>query len=232
MPQAVPPRTYKFYDLIMVTFVTVLLCSNLIGVSKIVTVGGLTFGGGNLFFPISYLFGDILTEVYGYARTRRVVWAGFGALLFSAIMTSIVIHLPPAESYTGQSAIEQVFGSTPRIVAASMIAYFAGEFTNSYVLAKMKLLTRGKYLWTRTIGSTVFGEAVDSTIFYPIAFLGTWDTKTLLLVATTNYFMKVLWEILATPLTYRLVAVIKKAEQEDFFDDKTDFSPFSIRLQE
>jgi uncharacterized integral membrane protein (TIGR00697 family) len=216
----------------MVTFVTVLLCSNLIGVSKIVTVGGLTFGGGNLFFPISYLFGDILTEVYGYARTRRVVWAGFGALLFSAIMTSIVIHLPPAESYTGQSAIEQVFGSTPRIVAASMIAYFAGEFTNSYVLAKMKLLTRGKYLWTRTIGSTVFGEAVDSTIFYPIAFLGTWDTKTLLLVATTNYFMKVLWEILATPLTYRLVAVIKKAEQEDFFDNKTDFSPFSIRLQE
>lgn len=231
MPQAAPPRTYKFYDLIMVTFVTVLLCSNLIGVSKIVTVGGLTFGGGNLFFPISYLFGDILTEVYGYARTRRVVWAGFGALLFSAIMTSIVIHLPPAESYTGQSAIEQVFGSTPRIVAASMTAYFAGEFTNSYVLAKMKLFTRGKYLWTRTIGSTVFGEAVDSTIFYPIAFLGTWDTKTLLLVATTNYFMKVLWEILATPLTYRLVAVIKKAEQEDFFDDKTDFSPFSIRLQ-
>lgn len=214
----------------MVTFVTVLLCSNLIGVSKIVTIGGLTFGGGNLFFPISYLFGDVLTEVYGYARSRRVVWAGFCALIFSAIMTAVVIHLPPAESYQGQAAIEQVFGSTPRIVAASMIAYFAGEFTNSFVLAKMKVLMRGKHLWARTIGSTIFGEAVDSSLFYPIAFLGTWDTKTLILVASTNYVMKVLWEVLATPLTYRLVAAIKRVENEDYFDYQTNFTPFSLKV--
>ena len=223
-------RTYKYYDLIMAVFVTVLLCSNLIGVSKVVTIGGLTFGGGNLFFPISYLFGDILTEVYGYARSRRVVWAGFGALIFSAFMTQVVISLPPAEGYTGQAAIEQVFGSTPRIVAASMIAYFAGEFTNSFVLAKLKILTKGKHLWTRTIGSTIAGEAVDTTIFYPLAFLGLWEPKMLLTVMVTNYFLKVMWEVLATPLTYRIVAAIKRAESEDYYDYKTNFTPFSLKV--
>lgn len=230
MSQPQPQRNYKYYDLIMAVFVTVLLCSNLIGVSKVVTIAGLTFGGGNLFFPLSYLFGDILTEVYGYARSRRVVWAGFGALIFSAIMTQVVLCLPPAEGYTGQAAIEQVFGSTPRIVAASMIAYFAGEFTNSFVLAKLKILTRGKYLWTRTIGSTVAGEAVDSTIFYPLAFLGMWDTKMLVTVAVTNYVLKVMWEVLATPLTYRIVAAIKRAENEDYYDHNTNFTPFSLKV--
>ncbi|MEY4631650.1 MAG: hypothetical protein RIQ81_1770 [Pseudomonadota bacterium] len=223
-------RNYKYYDLIMAAFVTVLLCANLIGVSKVVTLGGLTFGGGNLFFPLSYLFGDILTEVYGYARSRRVVWAGFGALIFSAFMTQVVLKLPPAEGYTGQTAIEQVFGSTPRIVAASMIAYFAGEFTNSFVLAKLKILTKGKHLWTRTIGSTVAGEAVDSTIFYPLAFFGIWDTKMLVTVAVTNYILKVMWEVLATPLTYRIVAAIKRAENEDYFDHNTNFTPFSMKV--
>ena len=223
-------RVYKYYDLIMAIFVTVLLCSNLIGVSKVVTVGGLTFGGGNLFFPISYLFGDILTEVYGYARSRRVVWTGFGALIFSALMTWVVIHLPAAADYTGQSAIEQVFGSTPRIVAASMIAYFAGEFTNSFVLAKLKIWTKGKFLWVRTIGSTIFGEAVDSTIFYPLAFIGIWSNETLITVALTNYALKVLWEVLATPLTYRVVAAIKRAENEDYYDHDTNFTPFSLKV--
>ncbi len=223
-------RVYKYYDLIMAVFVTVLLCSNLIGVSKVVTVGGLTFGGGNLFFPISYLFGDILTEVYGYARSRRVVWTGFGALIFSALMTWVVIHLPAAADYKGQSAIEQVFGSTPRIVAASMIAYFAGEFTNSFVLAKLKIWTKGKFLWVRTIGSTVFGEAVDSTIFYPLAFIGIWSNETLVTVALTNYALKVLWEVLATPLTYRVVAAIKRAENEDYYDYDTNFTPFSLKV--
>lgn len=223
-------RDYKYYDLIMAVFVTVLLCSNLIGVSKVVTVAGFTFGGGNLFFPISYLFGDILTEVYGYARSRRVVWAGFCALIFSAVMTWIVINLPPADGYTGQQAIEQVFGSTPRIVMASMIAYFAGEFTNSFVLAKMKIITSGKHLWMRTIGSTVCGEAVDTTIFYPLAFLGVWNTDLLITVAVTNYILKVMWEVLATPVTYRVVAAIKRAESEDYYDYKTNFTPFSLKV--
>lgn len=223
-------RVYKYYDLIMAVFVTVLLCSNLIGVSKVVTVGGLTFGGGNLFFPISYLFGDILTEVYGYARSRRVVWAGFGALIFAAFMSWVVISLPPAEGYNGQAAIEQVFGSTPRIVAASIFAYFAGEFTNSFVMAKMKIMTSGKHLWMRTIGSTICGEAVDTSIFYPLAFLGLWDTKLLITVAVTNYFLKVLWEVLATPFTYRIVAAIKRAEMEDYYDYNTNFTPFSLKV--
>jgi uncharacterized integral membrane protein (TIGR00697 family) len=223
-------RDYKYYDLIMAVFVTVLLCSNLIGVSKVVTIGGLTFGGGNLFFPISYLFGDILTEVYGYARSRRVVWAGFGALIFSAFMSWVVISLPPAEGYAGQAAIEQVFGSTPRIVAASMIAYFIGEFTNSFVLAKMKILSQGKHLWMRTIGSTICGEAVDTSIFYPLAFYGIWSDELLVKVAVTNYLLKVLWEVVATPFTYRIVAAIKKAESEDYYDYKTDFTPFSLKV--
>ena len=223
-------RSYKYYDLIMAVFVTVLLCSNLIGVTKVVTVGGLTFGGGNLFFPISYLFGDILTEVYGYARSRRVVWAGFGALIFAAFMSWVVINLPPAEGYTGQQAIEQVFGSTPRIVAASMVAYFAGEFTNSFVLAKMKILTAGKHLWMRTIGSTICGEAVDTTIFYPLAFFGIWDIKLLVTVAVTNYILKVMWEVVATPFTYKIVAAIKRAESEDYYDHSTNFTPFSLKV--
>jgi uncharacterized integral membrane protein (TIGR00697 family) len=214
----------------MAVFVTVLLCSNLIGVSKVVTLGPVTFGAGNLFFPISYLFGDILTEVYGYARSRRVVWAGFGALIFSAFMSWVVIHLPPADGYHGQQALEQVFGATPRIVAASMVAYFAGEFTNSFVLAKMKILTGGRYLWARTIGSTICGEAVDTSLFYPLAFLGVWDHRLVLTVALTNYVIKVLWEVLATPVTYRIVAAMKRAESEDFFDYKTNFTPFSLKV--
>lgn len=221
-----PRRDYKYFDFVMAAFVTVLLCANLIGVTKVVTVAGFTFGGGNLFFPLSYLFGDILTEVYGYARSRRVVWAGFAALVFASFMSWAVIALPPAEGYAGQAALESIFGSTWRIVGASMIAYFVGEFTNSYVLAKMKIMTQGRMLWARTVGSTIAGEAVDTVIFYPLAFYGTWPTELLLTVMLGNYLIKVGWEVLATPVTYRVVGWLKRVENEDVYDHGTDFSPF------
>src|SRR5881409_2362731 len=155
-------RLYKYYDLVMALFVTVLLCSNVIGASKVCRLWGFTFGAGVLFFPISYIFGDVLTEVYGYARARRVIWAGFGGLLFASVMATVVVALPPAPFWKNQEAYEIAFGTTWRIAAASMFAYFCGELANSFVLAKMKIMTAGKWLWTRTIGSTIVGEAVDS----------------------------------------------------------------------
>ncbi len=223
-------RNYRYYDLIMAGFVTVLLCSNLIGVSKVVTVAGFTFGAGNLFFPLSYLFGDILTEVYGYARSRRVVWAGFAALIFASLMSWIVISLPAADGYEGQSALEQVFGSTTRIVAASICAYFIGELTNSFILAKLKVKTQGRFLWVRTIGSTMGGEAIDSLLFYPLAFYGVWSNELLLKVMLANYIIKVGWEILATPVTYRIVGYLKRKENEDYYDRETNFTPFSLKV--
>ncbi|MEN9723631.1 MAG: hypothetical protein RJB38_1617 [Pseudomonadota bacterium] len=222
-------RTYKYYDLVMAAFVTVLLCSNLIGASKITTVGGFTFGAGVFFFPISYIFGDILTEVYGYARARKVVWAGFTAMGFASFMAWFVVNLlPPAEGYTNQSALEAVLGGTPRIAAASLVAFFCGEFCNSYTLAKMKIWTQGRHLWSRTIGSTVVGELTDSLIFYPLAFYGVWENSLIIQVLFSNYLMKVLWEVVNTPLTYRVVEFLKKAENEDYFDQGTNFTPFSI----
>lgn len=227
-------RNYRYFDLIMAAFVCVLLCANLIGVSKVtqVTLLGTTFafGAGNLFFPLSYLFGDILTEVYGYARSRRVVWAGFGALIFASIMSSVVVHLPPANGWSGQSVIEQAFGSTWRIALASVVGYWCGEFVNSFTLAKLKVLTNGKRLWTRTIGSTVAGEACDTIVFYPLAFYGTWSDQILLSVMMANYVIKVGWEVLATPITYRVVKAIKRAENEDYFDRETNFTPFSLKV--
>ena len=234
-PLAGGPRAYRYYDLIMASFVCVLLCANLIGVSKVTQVElfGRTFafGAGNLFFPLSYLFGDILTEVYGYARSRRVVWAGFGALLFASLMSWVVVHLPPAQGWGGQAVIEQAFGSTWRIALASLVGYFCGEFMNSFTLAKLKLLTQGRLLWTRTIGSTLIGEAVDTVVFYPLAFYGTWPTELLASVMVANYFLKVGWEVLATPVTYRIVSALKRAEQEDFYDRDTNFTPFSLSVQ-
>ena len=175
-----PHRSYRYYDLVMAAFVTVLLCANLIGAAKVARIGPLTFGAGVLFFPISYVFGDVLTEVYGYARARKVVWAGFAALGFASIMSWAVLAFPPAPGWPHQAAYETVFGSTPRIVLASLVAYFCGEFCNSYVLAKMKLATGGRWLFLRTIGSTIVGEAVDSAVFYPVAFLGAWTNELLL----------------------------------------------------
>jgi uncharacterized integral membrane protein (TIGR00697 family) len=231
---AAPVRVYRYYDLIMASFVCVLLCANLIGVSKVTEVtvfgAGLVFGAGNLFFPLSYLFGDILTEVYGYARSRRVVWAGFGALLFASGMSWVVVHLPPAPGWTGQAVIEQAFGSTWRIALASLVGYFCGEFANSFTLAKLKIFTQGKLLWTRTIGSTLVGEACDTVVFYPLAFYGTWSNELLVSVMIANYFIKVGWEVVATPVTYRVVNALKRVEQEDFYDRETDFTPFSLTV--
>jgi queuosine precursor transporter len=225
-------RVYKYYDLIMASFVCVLLCANLIGVSKVTELQifgtSFSFGAGNLFFPLSYLFGDMLTEVYGYARSRKVVWAGFGALAFASFMSFVVVHMPPARGWGGQAVIEAAFGSTWRIALASLIGYFCGEFMNSFTLAKLKLLTQGRMLWLRTIGSTVVGEACDTVVFYPLAFYGVWSDSLLLSVMVANYLIKVGWEAVATPITYRVVSALKRAEQEDYYDRETNFTPFSL----
>jgi queuosine precursor transporter len=223
-----PRRSYRYYDLVMAAFVTVLLCANVIGAGKVARVGPLTFGAGVLFFPISYLFGDVLTEVYGYARARKVVWAGFAALAFASFMSWAVLAFPPAPTWHDQAAYRTVLGATPRIALASLVAYFCGEFCNSYVLAKMKLRTQGHLLWTRTIGSTIVGEAVDSAVFYPLAFLGVWQGGDVLRVMASNYAIKVLWEAAMTPVTYRIVNGLKRTEREDYFDRDTDFTPFSL----
>ncbi len=212
----------------MAAFVCILLCSNLIGAAKVASWGGFSFGAGVLFFPISYVFGDVLTEVYGYARARRVVWAGFAALIFASFMSWIVVALPPAPGWLHQAAYNTVFGSTPRIVLASLLAFFTGEFCNSYVLAKMKIATQGRHLWLRTIGSTIAGEGIDSLIFYPVAFYGVWTTEVLVSVMISNYCIKVAWEAMITPFTYLIVNALKKAERVDHFDYKTNFSPFKL----
>jgi uncharacterized integral membrane protein (TIGR00697 family) len=230
-------RHYRYFDLIMAAFVTVLLCSNMIGPGKSckIEVFGhpLVFGAGNVFFPISYIFGDILTEVYGFARARKVIWAGFGAMIFATVMSQVVLRLPanPAEPYNAiiQPAIETVFGNTWRIVAASIFAFWAGDFANSYILARMKVWTQGRMLWTRTIGSTLAGQGIDSILFYPIAFAGIWSAETMLRVVIFNWLFKVGIEVVMTPLTYAAVGWLKRAEHEDFFDRDTDFTPFSLQ---
>jgi len=235
-PIGAPPRQYRYYEFVMAAFVTVLICANLIGPAKISQielplVGTLIFGAGVLFFPISYVFGDILTEVYGYARARRVIWAGFAGLAFASFMAWVVVALPPAPFWQNQQAYETAFGTAWRVAGASMIAYFCGEFVNSFVLAKMKIATAGKWLWTRTIGSTIAGEAVDSAIFYPLAFYGTGiipDDK-LIPVMLFQFVAKVAVEVVFTPVTYKVVAALKRAEHEDYYDRHTDFSPFTLR---
>ena len=233
---AAPQRQFRYYEFVMAAFVTVLICANLIGPAKIVQVelplaGTLIFGAGVLFFPISYVFGDILTEVYGYARARRVIWAGFGGLIFASFMAYVVVALPPAPFWNNQEAYEVAFGNAWRVAGASMIAYFCGEFVNSYVMAKMKILTAGKWLWTRTIGSTIFGEAVDSALFYPLAFYGTGIISNEMLpkVMLAQFVGKVLVEVAFTPLTYKIVAFLKRAEHEDYYDRGTNFTPFSLK---
>jgi hypothetical protein len=233
---AAPQRSYRYYEFVMAAFVTVLICSNLIGPAKIVQIdapvfGTLTFGAAVMFFPISYVFGDILTEVYGYARARRVIWAGFAGLGFASFMASVVVALPPAPFWHHQAAYEVAFGTTWRIAAASMIAYFCGEFVNSYVMAKMKLLTAGRWLWTRTIGSTIFGEAVDSALFYPLAFYGAGiiPNDKLPLVMFAQFVTKVAVEVVLTPVTYKVVALLKRAENEDYYDRRTNFNPFTLK---
>jgi len=234
--EAMGARPLRYFDFVMAAFVTILLLSNVLGAGKVATIrlpgiGDWPFGAGILFFPIGYVLGDVLTEVYGYARARRCIWAGFAALLFMAFMSWVVVALPPAADWKGQAAYEQIFGQVPRIVFASIAAFWAGEFANSFVLAKMKLWTRGKYLWTRTIGSTVVGQGVDSMIFYPLAFIGAagWTNDLVLKVLFTQWALKVAWEALLTPATYAVVGFLKRREGIDVYDAGTDFTPFRAR---
>jgi queuosine precursor transporter len=235
--EALSGRRLRYFDFVMVAFATILLLSNVLGAGKVAVVdlpliGDWPFGAGILFFPLSYVIGDILTEVYGYARARRCIWAGTTALLFMAFMATVVVALPPAPDWTGQAAYEQVFGQVPRIVFASILAFWAGEFVNSLVLAKMKIWTQGKHLWTRTIGSTVVGQGIDSLIFYPLAFWSAagWTNELVIKVLLTQWALKVGWEALLTPVTYTVVGFLKRREGVDVFDDHTDFSPFRAKI--
>jgi len=218
---------FKYFDLITGLFVAVLLISN-IASSKIVQIWKFTFDGGTILFPLSYIFGDILTEVYGYRKSRRVIWIGFFCAFLMSLTLGLVGLIKPASGWEFQEAYMRILGQTPRIVAASLIAYFAGEFSNSYVLAKMKIVTKGKWLFTRTIGSTIVGEGVDTIIFVTIAFLGVYANSLVLLIIISNYIFKVSLEVVFTPLTYKIVGFLKKAEKVDWFDYKTNFNPFGF----
>lgn len=229
-------KQYLYYDLIMAAFAVVLVCSNLIGPGKITEIhapllGALTFGAGIMFFPISFIFGDILTEVYGYAASRRVIWVGFICLAFASFMSWVIVALPPAPDWHDQAAYQSVFGSTARIAIASLVSFAAGEFVNSFVLAKMKILTQGRWLWSRTIGSTIFGEAVDTVIFFPLAFYGSGEFPDAMMpqIVLAQFTAKVLVEVAFTPITYKIVAFLKRAEHEDYYDSHTDFNPFIIK---
>ncbi len=218
---------YKYYDVIACLFVAVLIISN-IASAKVASLWGFNFDGGTILFPISYIFGDILTEVYGYAKSRKIIWIGFLCLIITALTLALVQYLPAAETWTNQAAYESILGFVPRIILASITAYFLGEFSNSFILAKMKIYTQGKYLWTRTIGSTVVGEAVDSITFALIAFYGVLPLPAMLNLMGTIYVFKVLYEVAATPLTYKIVNFLKRSEGVDYYDKNTKFSPFLI----
>ncbi|MDE8650881.1 queuosine precursor transporter [Novosphingobium album (ex Liu et al. 2023)] len=243
-------RHFRYFDYVMVAFVMILLLSNLIGAAKqaqvtLPVLGTITFGAGVLFFPVSYIIGDVLTEVYGYANARRCIWAGFFALLFMVLMSVVVVNIPASPewalasaTYTiegkqvtapNQAAYYAIFGQTPRIVFASLVAFWAGEFVNSFVLARMKVWTEGKHLWTRTIGSTIFGEGVDSALFYPLAFLGVagFTPQLVVTLAITQWIIKTLWEVVLTPVTYLVVGFLKRREGVDVYDEGIDFSPFA-----
>jgi hypothetical protein len=217
-------KRFKYLNFITAFFVTVLLVSNVVS-SKILQIGPLTFDGGTILFPLSYIFGDILTEVYGYSRSRRVIWTGFLMMLLASAVFMAVQYLPSAADWNNQKAYEAILGLTPRIVAASLLAYFVGEFLNSFVLAKIKVRMKGKMLWVRTISSTFAGEAVDTAIFCLIAFYGVLDNQLLWTVIVSNYIFKVGVEVLFTPITYMVIGFLKKKEKEDYFDTYTNFNP-------
>ncbi len=221
-------RPHRYYDLVMASFVAVLMISN-VASSKILKFGPFTFDGGTLLFPVSYIFNDVLTEVYGYARARRVIWAGFGAALLMALVFALVGALPPAEGWEHQEAYQAILGITPRIVAGSLIAYWAGSFSNAWVMARMKVLTKGRWLWSRTIASTLLGEGVDTLLFCLIAFYGALPLGLLGKVILSNYIFKCALEAVMTPVTYRVVNGLKRAEGEDYYDLGTDFNPFLLR---
>jgi queuosine precursor transporter len=232
---AIEGKRLRYYDYCMAAFAVILICSNLIGAGKVATLdlpllGAVTFGAGILFFPLSYVLGDVLTEVYGYARARRVVWVGFAASVFAAGMAALVVAMPPAADWSGQEPLAQVLGQAPRIFAASITAFWAGEFVNAFVMARMKVLTKGRWLWTRTIGSTAVGQGVDTLIFYPLAFWGIWEPSLIVTVMITNYLLKVGWEALLTPVTYKVVDTMKRREGLDVYDVETDFTPFRTKV--
>lgn len=219
-------KEYRYFTLITALFVAVVLISN-VASSKILLLGPFTFDGGTIIFPISYIFGDILTEVYGYKKSRQVIWTGFGCALLMAAVFTIVGYLPPAEGWNGQEAYQLILGQVPRIVVGSLVAFFAGEFSNSFVLAKMKVFTRGRWLFSRTIGSTIVGEAVDTILFVLIAYAGVWPRELLVAVIVSNYVFKVGFEVVVTPLTYRAVGYLKRVEKTDVYDYDTNFNPFA-----
>lgn len=218
-------ENFRYFDVIMAFFVAVLLISNLAS-TKIVTIWIFTFDGGTILFPLSYIFGDILTEVYGYQRSRKVIWTGFGAALLMSLVLWVVQELPAATDWPNQQAYESLLGFVPRIVLASLIAYFAGAFSNAFLMSKLKIKTGGKYLWVRTIGSTLIGEGIDTAIFCMVAFYGTMPNEILVSIIISNYIFKCGVEILFTPATYSLVKFLKKKEQADVFDVGISYNPF------
>ncbi|MBV9073276.1 MAG: queuosine precursor transporter [Acidobacteria bacterium] len=219
-------RNFRHYDILVHIFVVVLLISNLVG-SKICAIGPFRISGAQLLFPITYIFGDVFTEVYGYSGSRRAIWIGFFASALMALMGLITVHIPPAPEWPNQHAFEVVFNFVPRMVAASLVAFWCGEFANSYTLAKMKLLTKGRWLWTRTVGSTVVGQAVDTTIVMFLAFGGSESTGLIVRLIISGYLGKVLYEVVATPATYAIVNFLKRTEGVDVYDTHTDFNPFA-----
>jgi len=221
-------ESFRYFSIISTFFVATLMISNIVA-TKLFSIGALIFTGGILVFPLTYIFGDILTEVYGYARSRKIIWTGFFALIFMSLVFWIVGLLPPAPTWQNQEAYNLILGFVPRIVFASIIGYWAGEFANSFVLAKLKILTKGKHLWTRTIGSTIVGEGVDTALFVSIAFWGVVSGSILLLAILSGYMFKVAYEVIATPLTYKIVGFLKKAEGVDTYDYNTKFNPFLLR---
>lgn len=233
-------KAYQYYDLVMALFVTVLLLSNLLSSAKIIDMGAalgpiaFIFDAGTLVFPISYIFGDVLTEVYGYKRSRRVIWTGFGATVLMGFFVWLTAILPGEsewQGYAGQEAYDAILGGISGLIVASLVAYFAGEFSNSYVLARMKVWQGGKNLWMRTIGSTLVGQAVDTTIFFIIATaLGVFPPELMISLIATNYLFKVSIEAILTPVTYRMVNTLKAIENEDYYDRNTDFNPFKLAV--
>lgn len=225
--QARDLRTYRHFDLLLAIFIVVLLISNLVG-QKICQIGPFVISGAELLFPITYIFGDVFTEVYGYAASRRAIWIGFLANGLLAVMGLITVWLPPAATWHNQEAFATVFYQVPRLIVASLIAFWCGEFTNSFTLAKMKLWTGGKMLWTRTVGSTITGQFVDTILLVIIGFGGTASPLTLAKLAASAYFGKVIYEVVATPVTYAVVGFLKRSEGLDAFDYKSDFNPFHL----
>ena len=226
-----PITNFRYFDVIMALFVAVLLISNLAS-TKIVSLWMFTFDGGTILFPLSYIFGDVLTEVYGYQRSRKVIWTGFGAALLMSLVLWVVQEMPPATDWPNQQAYETLLGFVPRIVLASLVAYFGGAFSNAFLMSKLKIKTKGKFLWVRTIGSTLVGEGIDTAIFCMVAFYGVLPNELLISIIISNYIFKSGVEILFTPLTYAIIGFLKKREQVDVYDTGINYNPFGYFVKD